>query len=39
MIKNNLTWNMGLVRDTLLRISTFNKFVNQKVLCKKAKTF
>ena len=30
---------MGLVRDTLLRISTFNKFVNQKFYVKRQKPF
>ena len=37
MIKNNYTWK--LLRDILLKVSTFNKVIDEKVLCKKIKTF
>ena len=36
MIKNNYTWK--LLRDILLKVSTFNKVTDEKVLCKKIKT-
>ena len=36
MIKNNYTWK--LLRDILLKVSAFNKVIDEKVLCKKIKT-
>ena len=36
MIKNNYTWK--LLRDILLKVSNFNKVIDEKVLCKKVKT-
>ena len=35
-IKNNYTWK--LLRDILLKVSAFNKVIDEKVLCKKIKT-
>ena len=36
MIKNNYAWK--LLRDILLKVSTLNKVIDEKVLCKKVKT-
>ena len=36
VIKNNYTWK--LLRDILLKVSAFNKVIDEKVLCKKIKT-
>ena len=36
MIKNNYTWK--LLRNTLSKVSTFSKVIDEKVLCTKVKT-